>query len=97
MGSGRLAADNDLARGSLVREYLQAKILPLTRDDTTHAHITLTMPEGTALQYKYTRGSWDSVEKGPNCEEIPNRQLTVTFGQDQYDTVAKWRDLDHCQ
>ena len=71
--------------------------LPLTRDDTTHAHITLTMPEGTALQYKYTRGSWDSVEKGPNCEEIPNRQLTVTFGQDQYDTVAKWRDLDHCQ
>lgn len=62
--------------------------------------VTLTMQEGTALEYKYTRGTWEAVEKGTDCEEIANRALTVvddgggtmTVG----DVVAKWRDLDGC-
>ncbi|HUS17695.1 MAG TPA: carbohydrate-binding module family 20 domain-containing protein [Chloroflexia bacterium] len=74
--------------------------LPMTRNDLTHAQITLTMTEGTALEYKYTRGAWTSVEKGPGCEEISNRQLTVSYGsngtQTVNDTVAKWADLDSC-
>lgn len=39
--------------------------------------ITLPQMTGT-IQFKFTRGSWDSVEKGINGEEIANR--TYTFG-----------------
>jgi hypothetical protein len=62
--------------------------------------VTLAMLEGTEVEYKYTRGDWDRVEKGAACEEIANRTLRV---EDQggrtmtiTDTVAKWRDLDFC-
>jgi pullulanase len=72
----------------------------MTRLDPTHATVTLTFLEGEHLEYKYTRGSWDSVEKGPNCEEIPNRILNVVYGTNETmttdDTVAKWRDIDNC-
>ena len=72
--------------------------LPMTRLDATHAQITLNLLEGTNLEYKYTRGSWETVEKGPNCEELSNRTLTVSPGpgntQAVTDTVAKWRGID---
>lgn len=72
--------------------------------------ITLQLVEGARIQYKYARGSWEAVEKGPECEEIANRTLTVaydTLGERStdyvadgsyvvQDTVAKWRDLDAC-
>jgi glycosidase len=74
--------------------------LAMTKVDATHFTTTLNILDGTALQYKYTRGTWDSVEKGPNCEELSNRTLTVSYGatgmQSENDTVAKWRDLDNC-
>ena len=72
----------------------------MTRVDATHFKITLDILDGTALQYKYTRGTWNSVEKGSSCEELSNRTLTVSYGatgtQTENDTVAKWRDLDNC-
>ncbi|OGN87910.1 MAG: hypothetical protein A2X23_12600 [Chloroflexi bacterium GWC2_73_18] len=72
----------------------------MTRLDATTWTITLTFTEGEAPQYKYTRGSWEAVEKGPGCEEIPNRTLTVVFGlegtQRLDDEVGKWRDIDQC-
>jgi hypothetical protein len=56
--------------------------------------------EGAAVQYKYTRGSWDAVEKDAGCGEIPNRALLVSYGADgtlvAQDAVRKWRDLGHC-
>ena len=60
--------------------------------------VTLQLLEGTVLEYKYTRGSWDEVEKGSDCEEIANRTLTVIGGAalTADDTVAKWRDVDGC-
>jgi hypothetical protein len=73
---------------------------PLTRVDGTTWEITLTFPEATPIQYKYTRGSWEAVEKDAGCGEIPNRELTVQHGEEglllQADEVAKWRDLDNC-
>ncbi len=72
----------------------------MTRIDDTTWEITLTFPEATPLQYKYTRGSWEAVEKDAGCGEIPNRELTVQHGTEgalaQADEVAKWRDLDNC-
>ena len=72
----------------------------MTRVDSTTWEITLTFPEATPLQYKYTRGSWEAVEKDSGCGEIPNRELTVQHGTDgtllQPDEVGKWRDVDNC-
>ena len=73
---------------------------PMTKvDDVTWA-ITLPFTEGDAPQYKYTRGSWEAVEKDAGCGEIPNRTVPVTFGEDSTqvveDTVEKWRDVDQC-
>ena len=73
---------------------------PMPRVDGDTFEITLTFAEGTPLQYKYARGSWDAVEKDAGCGEIPNRELTVQHGEDgtlaRADVVEKWRDLDAC-
>ena len=61
----------------------------------------MTFPDGATPQYKYTRGSWEAVEKDAGCGEIPNRTLTMTDyaadgTQAATDTVGKWRDIDGC-
>jgi len=73
---------------------------PMTKVDDRTWTITLPFTEGDAPQYKYTRGSWEAVEKDAGCGEIPNRTLQVTFGeggtQQVVDEVIKWRDVDQC-
>lgn len=72
----------------------------MTRVDATHWTITLPFEDGQHPQYKYTRGTWDAVEKDAGCGEITNRTLSVAFGaegtQPVEDVVAKWRDVAHC-
>ena len=72
----------------------------LTKIDSTHWTITLSGNEGVQLQYKYTLGSWDFVEKGAACEEINNRALTLTYGtngvQTENDVVQNWRNVNPC-
>jgi pullulanase len=53
--------------------------------------ITLGLEAGLPIQFKFTRGSWATVEKGPNGEEIANRALTVQAGTFDF-TVARWAD-----
>jgi len=60
--------------------------------DGRHA-ITLVLPLGTDLRYKFTRGSWGTVEKGPDFEEIPDRQLEVTGDETIPIVVDNWRDF----
>jgi predicted alpha/beta superfamily hydrolase len=56
--------------------------------------ITLSLGEGAPIQFKFTRGTWAKVEKGPSGEEIANRSLTVPAGGGDFDfTVATWADL----
>ncbi len=73
---------------------------PMTRQDDGTWTITLDFEDGTAIEYKYTRGSWEAVEKDAGCGEIPNRTLTVAHQgegrQPVADRVEKWRDLDDC-
>jgi len=73
---------------------------PMTQVDATTWSIELPFKAGTAIQYKYTRGSWESVEKDEACGEIPNRTLTAdaSSGTEQLveDVVGKWRDIDAC-
>jgi glycosidase len=72
----------------------------LTRVDATHWTITLTGKEATQIEYKYTLGSFDFVEKGGSCDEIANRLLTLTYGangiQQVNNTVPNWRSVAPC-
>lgn len=69
---------------------------PLNRVDATHWIITLTAPEDTKLQYKYTRGNWDRVEKWGALTGYANRSVTTAYGatgaMTVTDTVYNWRD-----
>ncbi len=76
----------------------------MTRVDATHWTITLTGKEATQIEYKYTLGDWDHVEKQdgpfPACAEVANRLLTLAYGtngtQIVNDTVLQWRNVDPC-
>ncbi len=73
---------------------------PMTKVDDTSWSVTVPFTEGDAPQYKYTRGSWEAVEKDAACGEIPNRTTAVAWSEGGVmavaDTVAKWRDVDQC-
>ena len=72
----------------------------LTRVDATHWTITFTGKEGVQLEYKYTLGDWEHVEKDGACGEIGNRLLTLAWGTDGNqvvsDTVENWRNVAPC-
>jgi glycosidase len=72
----------------------------LTREDATHWTITLTGKETVQIEYKYTLGDWDHVEKDGACGEIANRQLTLSYGatgtQNVNDTIPNWRNVAPC-
>jgi len=54
--------------------------------------ITLLLPPGTTFLYKFTRGSWESVEKGRRYEEIPDREHRVIGDEMVVVRVENWRD-----
>lgn len=71
--------------------------VPLTQVDSDTWSVTLTILDGTALQFKFARGDWDRVEKqADGSTEVDNRMATVTYGVDGTQTVnstvANWRD-----
>lgn len=54
-------------------------------------HAQLEVPRGAMLEYKVTRGSWDTVEKGAAGEELRNRTLKADRNLKEQIKVAKWR------
>lgn len=61
-------------------------------DDSSYFFV---MPAGYGqLEYKFTRGSWTSVEKSICGEEIENRSLMVDKSETVFNTIASWSDLD---
>lgn len=62
----------------------------LSREADQRYAITLSFEPGTSIEFKFTRGSWELVEKGPKGEEIANRALTITESGTQELTVASW-------
>ena len=49
-------------------------------------------PEGSSIDFKFTRGDWNRVEKGINGEEIPNRQFTFGNGDKVDFVISNWAD-----
>jgi alpha-glucosidase len=54
---------------------------------------TIAVPRGAWYDFKYTRGSWDSVEKWPNCQEASDRYAFGAADAPRQDEVWDWRDL----
>lgn len=53
--------------------------------------ITLdSLAEGTTIMFKFTLGSWETVEKGANGEEIPNRTFTYGNGDTVNVIILNW-------
>ncbi|MFA6127244.1 MAG: alpha/beta hydrolase-fold protein [Bacteroidales bacterium] len=47
---------------------------------------------GTVMQYKFTRGSWATVEKGAGGEEIANRTYSFSIPDTVPITIQNWAD-----
>jgi alpha-glucosidase len=81
----------------------------MTRVGTDLWEVTLPVLEGTVVQYKYTRGSWETVESWGEIVGSVNRSVTVTYGTtglqvvddtsldpatpDAHEAVRAWIDL----
>jgi predicted alpha/beta superfamily hydrolase len=58
--------------------------------DQKWTYISAVAPEGTIIQYKFTRGTWETVEKGANGEEIANRTFTFGNGDTVHAIIYNW-------
>jgi hypothetical protein len=78
----------------------QPKGMAMTQVDGTRWWRTeLTGPGGANLEYKFTLGDPDSVEKDSHCGDIPNRKLALPAAgtqEDHTDKVANWSGLGGC-
>jgi predicted alpha/beta superfamily hydrolase len=65
----------------------------LTRIEDKIWEISLSLPPGQAIEFKFTRGSWNKVEKGARGEEIGNRRHKVGPDDQTLELeVAMWAD-----
>lgn len=81
--------------------WCNAHTTKLTKGDDGKWRITIPWAEGTSVEYKYTLGDWDHVEKGAACDEIANRHFAVAPQGDSAtmtveDTVKNWRNVAPC-
>ena len=69
----------------------------MTKVSDTLWTYTVDILDGTSFEFKFTRGSWETVMKGADGnQELANLPITVTYGADgtqlyEY-TVLNWRD-----
>lgn len=68
--------------------------VPLIQRDAYLWEITLSLPRGTQFEYKFTRGSWNTVEKDEKCAEVQNRIIEAGPTVEEV-TVENW--ADRCQ
>lgn len=64
---------------------------PLSRE-SGHWTITLDVPRGDTVRYRYTRGSVFSVEGAPSGGTHPVRKVVAGHPKTVVDTVTAWRD-----
>lgn len=61
-------------------------------EESTWQIILPEMDHGRVIQFKFTRGSWETVEKGANGEEIENRIYTFGNGGTINPIILNWAD-----
>lgn len=57
-------------------------LVPMTQVDATTWSYTLDILDGTAVQYKFTRGNWETVEAWGEITGLTNRAMMVSYGSD---------------
>ncbi len=72
--------------------------IPLTYKEPGIWEAVLSFDEYLPIEYKYTRGTWASVEKDNDCSEVKNRQVVIQDHGDGrldiLDTILRWNDVD---
>jgi hypothetical protein len=68
--------------------------LRMNRVDGLHWEITLTLPRGAHLTYRYTRGSYATTERNEERQFPPPRTATATEGLSVHDTIPYWADIN---
>jgi predicted alpha/beta superfamily hydrolase len=76
--------------GNLIAPAWQPAARAMTRSADGRSTVTLELPAGATLEYKFTRGSWATVERTADGADLPNRRITVTAGLAIVDTVRAW-------
>ncbi len=68
--------------------------------DKTHWTISIGGPVNSMIEYKYTLGDWDTVERDEHCQDIGNRRVTLPGKSGEVmtidDTVHSWRGVSPC-
>jgi predicted alpha/beta superfamily hydrolase len=64
--------------------------VPMTRAGDAEWRVQLTLPRGAALEYKITRGTWQTVEKDAKGQEIENRRVVLDHDQVVKISVLSW-------
>ena len=65
----------------------------LTKNDDDKWSITMgEQPHGLVILFKFTRGSWETVEKGPDGQEIDNRSFSFGNGLTKHLIVHNWAE-----
>ncbi|WP_437940116.1 glycoside hydrolase family 97 catalytic domain-containing protein [Sorangium sp. So ce341] len=70
-------------------------LMPMTRVGDGIWETTVEIPEGTELQYKYARGTWDRVEWWGRITGVTNRAVSIPLGggpQVVDNTSTAWED-----
>lgn len=71
--------------------------IELIRVNATHWSLSVRIPCDKPFEYKYTRGSWATVEKGAMGEELINRVGFTSHGLTIVDdAVQSWADCPTC-
>ena len=72
----------------------------LMQRNGSSAERQISLPQGQNIEFKFTRGRWELIEKASNCQELPNRTLFVRC-LDRSPVVVtaqviNWRNFDGC-
>ncbi|HUN79880.1 MAG TPA: alpha/beta hydrolase-fold protein [Phycisphaerae bacterium] len=70
----------------------KADALKATLGPDGRFHATIQAQTGTVVEFKFTRGSWETVEKDEDGADIPNRRLKVSESAKYEYTVHRWAD-----
>jgi hypothetical protein len=72
----------------------------LMQRNGSSAELQISLPQGKNIEFKFTRGRWELIEKASNCQELPNRTLFVRCLDRSPVIVASqvinWRNFDGC-
>jgi predicted alpha/beta superfamily hydrolase len=64
----------------------------LTRKTDTSFEGAVELTIGQAIEFKVTRGTWETVEKDADGEELSNRTVTIKQGEEIVVEVEAWAD-----